>query len=288
MIMVFVIIKIEGKLMNWTMAAVQIDCTLAEPEANLAAVIARLRTAAAGGARLVVFPECVLTGYGYADKAAAMRVSQSVPGPATDLLAKECAARNVFAAVGHLERDGDRLFNACALVGPRGLVANYRKIHLPCLGVDRFVTPGDQPFAVHDLDGVKVGVGICFDNSFPESVRVMTLMGADIVLQPTNWVDLAIKNATLVARVRAFENHIFYCAVNRVGDEAGHHYCGHSSIVDPVGDFLAFADHDRAAILTATFDPTVARNKRIVHCAGEYELDRVNGRRPEFYGRLVS
>ncbi|CAN5307000.1 carbon-nitrogen hydrolase family protein [soil metagenome] len=274
--------------MNWTLAAVQMDCTLAEPRKNLAAVIERLRIAANAGAKLVVFPECIITGYGYADKASALKIAETVPGPMTDTLANECAALNVFAAVGHLERDGDKLFNACALVGPQGLVSNYRKIHLPCLGIDRFVTPGDRPFEVHDLDGVKVGIGICFDNSFPESVRIMTLMGADIVLQPTNWVPKAIKNATLVARVRAFENHIFYCAVNRVGDESGHHYCGYSSIVDPLGDFLAFAEHDREEILYATFDPTTARNKHIVHCAGEYELDRVNWRRPEMYGRLVN
>jgi predicted amidohydrolase len=273
--------------MAFMLAAVQMDCTLAEPEQNLQAVIARLRIAANAGATLVVFPECVLTGYGFANKADGMRVAQTVPGPASDALAKECAALGIHAAVGHLEKDGDKLFNACLLVGPHGVIANYRKIHLPCLGIDRFATPGDRPFQVHDINGVKIGIGICFDNSFPESVRVMTLMGADIVLQPTNWVNLAIKNATLVARVRAFENHIYYCAVNRVGDEAGHHFCGRSSIVDPLGDFLAFADHDREEMLLATFDPEKARNKRIVNCPGEYELDRVNWRRPEFYGRLV-
>jgi 5-aminopentanamidase len=269
-----------------TLAAVQMDCTLADPESNLAAVMARLREAAALGATFVVFPECIITGYGFADKAAAMPVADSVPGRITDALAKECAALGVTAAVGLLEREGDRLFNACCLVGPRGLIANFRKIHLPCLGIDRFVTPGDRPFAVHDVDGFRVGIGICFDNSFPESVRIMTLLGADIVLQPTNWVWKAIKNATLVARVRAFENHIYYCAVNRVGIESGHSYCGHSSIVNPAGDFLAFAEHDRPAILTASFDPSLARSKKIVHIPGEYELDRVNWRRPEMYGRL--
>ena len=74
-----------------------------------------------------------------------------------------------------LERDGARLFNACALVGPTGLVANYRKIHLPFLGVDRFTTPGDRPFAVHDLGGLRVGMTICYDGSFPESARVLML-----------------------------------------------------------------------------------------------------------------
>jgi predicted amidohydrolase len=153
--------------------------------------------------------------------------------------------------------------------------------------VDRFTDPGDRPFAVHDLGGLRVGVAICFDGSFPETVRVMALQGADLVVLPTNWSENAIKNATLVSRVRAFENHIYYAAVNRVGDEAGYHYVGHSSVSDFNGDFLAYADHDREAILYAEIDPEAARKKKVVHCAGEYEIDRLNWRRPELYAPLV-
>ena len=92
-----------------------------------------------------------------------------MPGPTTDLLAADCARLGVWAVVGLLERAGDRLFNACVLVGPSGVTATYRKIHLPCLGVDRFTTPGDRPFAVHDLGGLRLGMSICYDGSFPET-----------------------------------------------------------------------------------------------------------------------
>lgn len=272
---------------TWKIAAVQMDCALGDPAANLAVVRGRLAEAAAAGARLVVFPECALTGYGFASRLDAGRCAEPVPGPSTDAVAADCARLGVWAAVGLLERDGDRLFNACALVGPAGHFVTYRKVHLPCLGADRFTDPGDRPFAVHDLGGLWVGVGICFDAGFPEAARVMTLLGADLVILPTNWADQAIKNATLVSRVRAFENHVYFAAVNRVGTEAGFHYCGHSSVCDPGGDFLAYADHDREAVLYAEIDPEVARRKRIVHRAGEYEIDRVNWRRPELYGQLV-
>ena len=60
-----------------------------------------------------------------------------------------------------------------------GFVAGYRKIHLPCLGADRFTDPGDRPFAVHDLGGLRLGMNICFDGSYPESARILTLLGAD-------------------------------------------------------------------------------------------------------------
>jgi predicted amidohydrolase len=272
---------------SWKIAAVQMDCRLGAVEANLAAVRSRLAGAAGAGARLVVFPECVLTGYAYPSRAEARRVAEPVPGPSTDAVAADCARRNVWAAFGLLERDGDRLYNACALVGPTGHVATYRKIHLPCLGADRFTDPGDRPFAVHDLGGLLVGIGICFDTSFPETARILALQGADLVVLPTNWATPAIKQATLVTRVRALENHIYYAAVNRVGDEAGHHFVGHSSVSDVNGDFLAVADHDREAVLYAEIDPEAARRKKVVHCAGEYEIDRLNWRRPEMYAPLV-
>ncbi|HET6574365.1 MAG TPA: carbon-nitrogen hydrolase family protein [Fimbriiglobus sp.] len=272
---------------TWTIAAVQMDCRLGAVAANLAAVRARLAEAADAGAGLVVFPECALTGYGFASRAEVAQVAEPIPGPSTDAVAADCARRGVWAAFGLPERAGDRLYNACALVGPAGQLAAYRKVHLPCLGLDRFTDPGDRPFAVHDLGGLRVGVGICFDGSFPESARVMALQRADLVILPTNWATQALKTATLVPRVRALENHIYFAAVNRVGDEAGFRYVGHSSVSDVTGDFLAYAEHDREAVLYAAIDPDRARNKKVVHRAGEYEIDRLNWRRPEMYAPIV-
>jgi predicted amidohydrolase len=272
---------------RWTVAAVQMDCRLGRPADNLAVVRQKLAEAAAGGARLVVFPELALTGYGLPDRAAAVAVAEPVPGPATAALAADCDRLGVWAVVGLLERAGDRVYNAAALVSPGGRVECYRKVHLPCVGADRFVDPGDRPFAVHDLGGLRVGLGICFDLSFPEAVRVHTLLGADLIVLPTNWAEPARRMATLVTRVRALENRVYVLACNRVGDEAGHHYLGHSSVTDVTGDFLAAAEHDREAVVTAVIDPAAARQKRVVTCAGEYEIDRVNWRRPEFYARLT-
>src|SRR5262245_53119139 len=174
---------------TWKIAAVQMDCRFADPAGNLDAILARLREAAGQGARLVVYPECALTGYAFESREEAWPLAEPVPGPSTQRLAAECARLGVWACYGLLECDDSAggLCNACALVGPRGELWTYRKIHLPFLGVDRFTTPGNRPFAVRDLGGLRVGINICYDGSFPESSRVLALLGADLVLLPTNW-----------------------------------------------------------------------------------------------------
>ena len=273
---------------TWTVAGVQMDCALADKPANVRAICAKLAEAADRGARLVVFPECALTGYGFESRAQALRAAETLPGPSTDAIAAICARRNVWAVFGLLESTPEgKLFNAAALIGPRGFVAGYRKLHLPCLGADRFTDPGDRPFAVHDIGGLKVGMSICFDGSFPESSRILTLLGADLVVLPTNWATNARKMAELAPPTRAWENHIYYLAVNRVGDEAGFHYIGHSSAADYLGNVMHVARDDAAELFTIEVDPAAARQKRVVHCHGEYEIDRVNWRRPEMYGPLV-
>ena len=274
---------------TWTVAGVQMDCRLADAPANVAAMTAKLAAAADRGAKLVVFPECALTGYGFESRAAVRRAAEPVPGPSTDALARQCARLGVWAVFGLIEADAatGKLFNACALVGPTGFVASYRKIHLPCLGADRFTDPGDRPFAVHDLGGLKLGMNICFDGSFPESSRILTLLGADLIVLPTNWATNARKMAELVSAARAWENHVYYLAVNRVGDEAGFSYLGLSSAADYFGNVLHWAPEREEAIFTIEVDPLAARQKRVVHCHGVYEIDRVNWRRPELYGPLV-
>jgi predicted amidohydrolase len=274
---------------EWETAAVQMDCRLADRDHNLRTIRARLHDAAAGGARLVVFPECALTGYCFESKDEAWPHAEPVPGPSTEALQADCRRLGAWAVVGLLERGEEgRLFNACVLVGPAGPCAVYRKIHRPCLGVDRFTSPGDRPFAVHDLGGLRVGMNICYDGSFPESSRVLALLGADLVVLPTNWPEAARKTAQYLVPARALENHVYYAAVNRVGEEAGFRFIGQSRVAQPNGDLLAVCDHDREEILFATVDPEKARQKRIVNIPGRYEVDRVGDRRPEMYGPICS
>jgi predicted amidohydrolase len=270
----------------WKIACVQMDCHFGAKERNLESVRGKLREAVGQGAKLVVFPECALTGYCYTSKAEALPHAESIPGPATEILGAECRRLGAWAAFGLLEieaRSGN-LFNACALVGPRGEVHGYRKIHLPTLGVDRFSTPGDRPFAVHDIGGLRVGMTICYDGSFPEATRVLALLGADLVVLPTNWP--AGASACALVGARALENHVYYAAVNRIGDERGFHFQGNSRIVDCAGEFISASSGDAEEILYAVIDPEAARQKRVVKIPGEYEVDRIADRRPDMYRLL--
>src|SRR5262245_14722356 len=96
---------------TWKIAGVQMDCRIGDVPANLAAVQAKLCAASAQGARLVVFPECALTGYAFDSREEALPLAEPIPGPATEILAAACRSLKLWTVVGMLERDGDRLFN---------------------------------------------------------------------------------------------------------------------------------------------------------------------------------
>lgn len=268
-------------------AAVQMEPKLGEVEANRSAIVGRLREAAAAGAKLAAFPECALTGYCFESKAEAMEFAEPIPGPSSRIVADACHELGVSALFGMLERDGDRLYNAAALVGPEGVIGSYRKIHLPYLGVDMHATPGDRPFAVHDAAGMRVGMYICYDGSFPESARVLALLGADLLALITNWPTHSECAAEAQTRTRAMENVCYSLAANRVGTERGFRFIGRSSIADPSGNVLAQAGPDEEVILYADVDPARARNKRLVRVPGKHEIDRIKDRRPEMYRPLV-
>ncbi len=271
-----------------TIAGVQMDVRLADRAANLAKMVDRLREAAELGARLVAFPECALAGYCYDSLEEALPHGEPLPGPATERFTAACRELGTYVVFGLLERVEDRLYNACALVGPAGLVGGYRKIHLPFLGIDRFVTPGDRAFSVWPAGDLRLGMNICYDGSFPESARVMTLAGADLVVLPTNWPPGSECTAAHVIHARAMENHIYYMAVNRVGTERGFRFIGHSKICDPHGQTLCEAPHENEALMMATIDVDQARQKRIIRVPGKHEINRVADRRPEMYGPLVA
>lgn len=268
-------------------AAVQMEPKLGRIRENLPAILGRLREAAGAGAKLVIFPECALSGYGFGSREEALPHSETIPGPSTRAIADACRSLGVFCAYGMLERDGDRLFNACALVGPEGLVGSYRKVHLPYLGIDRFADPGDRPFAVLDAGGLRVGLHICYDGAFPEVGRVLALLGADLLVLPTNWPTHSECAAEHQMACRAMENVVYAMAVNRVGEESGFRFIGRSSIVDTAGNRLAWGSPDAEEILYADIDPARARQKRLVRRPGLHEIDRIADRRPGFYGPIV-
>ena len=242
-----------------------------------------MRSAAEREAHLVIFPECALTGYAFNSLEEAIPFAEKLDGPSSQAIAEACRETKAFAIAGFIEADGDKFYNAAMLVGPDGVVGSYRKVHLPFIGIDRFLTPGDRPFQVFDLPFGKVGINICYDISFPESARVLKLMGAELIALITNWPTAAWRSPAFVANTRALENHVFYAAVDRVGAERGWEFIGRSKVIDCNGDTLAEAGPDVEELLVVPVEMQEANNNHIVNVAGEYELDRAKDRRPEFY-----
>ena len=267
-------------------AVAQIEPKLAEPARNLEVCIVRLEEAAAAGAELLVLPECAIPGYVFDSLEEALPFAEEIPGPSTEVLAAACARLGVHVVCGMLERDGDGVRNAAVLVGPEGLIGTYRKTHLPFLGIDRFVTPGDE-LPVFDTPLGRIGIEICYDLRFPEVTRTLALAGADIVALPTNWPVEARANAELLAPARAYENRVYLLVANRVGRERTAEFSGRSQIVEPSGTRLAETDATSEALLVAEVDVELARDKSIIPTPGEYEMHLFGHRRPELYGALV-
>jgi len=268
-------------------AAVQTNPKLMKIGENFESMVAAVRKAAENQANLVVFPECSLTGYVFSSRREALPFAETIPGPSTERLVALCQELKVYVIFGLLEKEADRLFNAAALVGPQGLIAGYRKNHLPFLGVDRFVDIGDRPFQVHPTPIGNIGLHICYDVLFPESARIMTLLGADILVLPTNFPQGRGETLNCVARARAIENKVHIIIADRVGSERGFTFAGLSNIVDVTGEVQSLASPDKEEIIYGEVSLEAARQKHRVFIPGEWEIDNIKDRRPELYGVIA-
>jgi len=267
-------------------AAVQMDITILDKQRNLGKILAGLESAACAGAGIVVFPECALSGYCFTGREEADAVAEPVPGPSSEKLWAAAKSLDCTAVVGMLEREGDRMFNAAVVVSPQGIAGTYRKLHLPYLGIDRYVALGDKPFPVFETLHGKIGVNICYDCSFPEAGRVLKLKGAQLLTIPTNW-PIGSDSWQHTPKVRALENHFHVVVADRVGEERGFRFSGHSQIVDFTGKLHAEAGETEEIILFADLDLAGADRNRVVRVPGEWEFDRIAARRPEMYGPIT-
>ena len=211
-----------------------------------------LAAAAETGSDLLIFPEMFLTGYNIGD--AVFELAEPADGPsaaAVEAIARESGVSILY---GYPERRGQRVFNSARLIhSARGAIANYRKTHLYGTEEKRLFVPGDD-LVTADLDGLKVGILICYDVEFPEAVRALALAGAELIAVPTALIEpFDIVSRTLVP-ARAFENQVCVAYAGMCGREGDLGYCGLSCIVGPDGRDLARADAG-PALLAADIDP---------------------------------
>jgi predicted amidohydrolase len=274
--------------MIFKIAGVQMDVMQADVERNLAKIEAYARQAAAAQAKLVVFPECALNGYCYDSQQEAEQAAIEVDHPALLSLQELSQQLQIAICCGVLLRDSDgQVRNAVATFVDGQWVDTYFKIHLPFLGVDRFVCPGQQIHRLIEIAGVKIGIHICYEGGFPEVARCLALNGADLILLPTNWPPGSGVSWKVIPACRSIENRVYFMAVNRVGVERQTPFTGNSSVCDVAGNVIDSLEGTAEGIIYAEIDPQQARDKKIVHQAGVYEVDRIGDRRPDLYGRVT-
>jgi predicted amidohydrolase len=264
------------------LAVAQFAPVFRDPPANAAKLLDLFRRAVGGGAKLVVFPECALTGYCFSSAEEAAEAALPQDAPELQALERACSELDAYAVVGFAEKADGTLYNSAAFLGPDGRVGVYRKTHLPLLGFDRFVTRGAE-LPVYETPIGRFGILICYDLRVPEAALSLAKRGAEAILVPTNWPTGAESSPDLLAPARAWDTRTFIAAANRVGSEGGFDFIGKSGIWDVDARPLAYAGHTDEAILHAEVDLSLAREKRIVVRKGEFELDPLNDRRPELY-----
>jgi predicted amidohydrolase len=251
-------------------AVAQVALAVGRPDENLAAAERAVREAAAAGARVVVLPELVRSGYVFADAAEAAGLAESAAdGPSVRSWSALAAQLELVIVGGVCERDdAGVLRNSAVLVDPSGVRAVYRKAHLWDRESEVF-TPGDDAPPVVDTAHGRIGLLVCYDLEFPEWVRLVGLAGADLIAAPTNWPDgprPAGERPMEVVRVQAGAgaNRVFVAAADRCGSERGVDWVGGSVIVDPDGWPLAGpARPGQATVLVADCALAEARIKAI-------------------------
>lgn len=255
---------------------------LGDMAGNLAEVLLMLGRAREQGCDIVLFPECALSGYMFEDAAPAAAAAIVVPGLEMMRLVQACHDLRLHCVIGVLEQRDGSLWNTAQLVGPDGIVGGYDKTHIPQLGVDRFVQPGQGPYAVHDTALGRIGLQICDDWRFPEVTRSLALQGAELVAMPTCSPASSRELADYLPRTRAVENAIFFAMANRVGVEGPATFLGHSQVVDPGGHRMVLGEQVEAP-LVCDVNLAQARAKSREQADGLYRLDIMNERRPELY-----
>lgn len=276
-----------GMINQLTIASAQFDPHILDKDYNLKK-IEELTDKATKEANcdLILFPEAAITGYGFKHIEEARKVAIVKMGPEIQMLSRLASKQEVSIVVGSVEREEDHIYNTVYFIEPDGTIFSYRKSHLPYLGVDRFVEPGDCAAAVFETRFGKIGLIVCYELRFPETARIAALSGARLILQPTNLPKGGESHPDFLTRARACENRVHFVSCNRCGTERGFDFIGRSQIVNYDGNVLAESSAEEE-IIYAPLDLTLCENKDIISAPGERELYLFRHRRWDLYEVLA-
>lgn len=244
------------------LAALQMEVVTGAVKANLAIIESVAIEAAGKGARILVLPEVALTGYGAGDMI--LLSAETADSAALGLLGELARRLDLALALRFAERDGKEVYNSAVFLSPDGWRVLHRKRFLYGAYEHALFTPGgdlSQPFR---FDGTVVGLRVCFDVEFPESVRALALRGASLVLVPTALPRGQASSfiATKMVPTRAFENSLTIVYADHAGADERFAYAGRSEIAFADGTEGARAGPEGAELLIAVDDPVRILNTR--------------------------
>ena len=288
---------------NITVAAIQMSVP-ETPEKSIAKAEKLVRQAAAGGANVILLPELFENWYFCQERRydSYKLASTADENPAVRHFRKVAAELGVVMPISFYEQDGNVLYNSIAMIDADGSVMGvYRKTHIPD---DHFYqekfyfTPGGTGFKVWDTRFGKIGVGICWDQWFPEAARCMALMGAEVILYPTAiGSEPVLECDSMPHWQRCMQGHaaanlVPVVAANRIGTEtvqpdsenqnqsSALTFYGSSFIADNTGALVECADRASDCVLTHSFDLDELRDMRL-------SWGVFRDRRPEMYGKIT-
>ncbi|MEZ5697411.1 MAG: N-carbamoylputrescine amidase [Sphingomonadaceae bacterium] len=279
-----------------TVAALQLALGSLDEQENIAAVTALVEEAAACGAQIILPPELFSGPYfcKLEDEALFALARPTMEHPSVRAMAKLAKKLGVAIPTSFFERDGHHYYNTLAMIDASGeVLGTYRKSHIPDgPGYEEkyYFRPGNDGFKVWDVMGTRIGVGICWDQWYPECARVMALMGAELLFYPTaigsEPYDADLDTSRMWQRAmqgHAVSNCMPVIAANRIGQEreAGSEqaFYGHSFITNEWGDKICEFGEEECGVLVATLDLAQAAT----HRAG---MGFFRDRRPQLYGRI--
>ena len=279
-----------------TVAALQLGFSN-DIDANIANVSRLVREAAGQGAQVILPPELFEGEYFCRVEDEGLFANAAPVGEHKAVLAMQALAEalKVTIPTSFFEADGPHYYNSLAMIGPDGEMQGvYRKSHIPDgPGYEEkfYFRPGNTGFKVwpapQTAPGWTLGVGVCWDQWYPETARAMMLMGAELLFYPTaigsEPHDTSLDTARLWRRAmvgHAVSNVVPVIAANRIGVEHDQTFYGTSFITDERGDILAELGREEEGVIVATLD--LARIRRHRAAFGFFR-----DRRPELYGRLV-
>jgi len=233
-------------------------------------------------ADLIVLPELFATGYAFASKEEALSLAEEYNGKTAQFLISIAQSTESIVVGGFIEKEGEKIYNSAIIVSNKGVIGSYQKIHL-YYKEKLWFSPGNKPLEVFNINGVKVGIMICFDWIFPETARTLALLGADIIAHPANLVLPYCQKAMVT---RCLENRVFAITSNRIGEEKrgddDFKFTGKSQITSCNGEILSSAPEDKSHINIIDIDIQKARDKKL----NDFN-DLFENRRIEFYSTIL-